>query len=71
MKKVRESKTIWINAIVAIVAILALLTPLMDTLVPEPEVKAKIAQVVVFVQGVLNVLLRVFFTKQPIGSDAI
>lgn len=70
MKNAIKSKTIWINTIVALVAVLSLFTPLLDTWVASPELKAQIAQTIVFAQGVLNIVLRVFFTKEPINTDA-
>lgn len=61
-KTVFQSKTVWLNAIVALLAIYDQIAPFIPA-----EWVPKIAAVV----GVLNILLRVFSTSKPVrlGSD--
>ena len=62
-KPVWQSKTVWVNAIVAILAIYDQIAPF----IPQ-EWLPKAAAVV----GVLNIILRVFATRTPIrlpGED--
>ena len=60
MKAWYESKTLWLNVITALIAVLTLLQ---DNPVIPPVAQPYILLVV----GVLNVVLRVWFTDQPIG----
>ena len=55
-----ESKLVWVNALSTIVAVLTMLSE--GSLVP-----AESAPWVLFGVGVLNLVLRIWFTNTPIG----
>jgi hypothetical protein len=56
-----ESKIFWLNLLTAVAAILALLAdPSGDFVTPD------VAKWIAFAVAALNVVLRVFFTSQPV-----
>lgn len=58
-----KSKTFWVNVLVVLVAALGLAT---KELALTPEAM----QVITFLQGLINIVLRVFFTVEPVTSKA-
>ncbi len=64
MKAWFESKTVWVN-------IIAMLVMVLDLASRQPFIPAQYVPVLVFVIGVLNVVLRVWFTEQPIDAALI
>lgn len=61
-KPIYLSKTVWLNVITTLIAVLTLMTE--GNLVP-PEYVPWILMVV----GILNVILRVWFTEEPIKRN--
>jgi hypothetical protein len=62
MKKLLGSKTVWLNVVTLFIGIVALSQGM-----PEFE---QYAPWLVFVSGILNLILRVFFTSTPITTFA-
>lgn len=61
IKNFWESKTFWLNLITAVIMIL-------DLLVQQPFIPPSYLPIIAFVVGVLNVILRVWFTDTGIAS---
>jgi hypothetical protein len=59
MKSWYESKTVWVNVITTVLAVLALLPE--GGLVPPQAVPY-----ILLVDGILNVVLRIWFTDKPV-----
>lgn len=62
MKKIISSKAVWLNVVTLLIGVVALSQGM-----PEFE---KFAPWLVFISGVLNLILRVFFTNAPITTYA-
>lgn len=62
-KKWYESKTLWFNMFSMVAGFIAIV----QGVVTDPEILASL----VLVNGLVNVILRVFFTVVPVGAYAI
>lgn len=71
MKSILSSKTVWLNLIATAIAALAMIPSLISGLHMSPHAASVIIQTDVFVTGVLNLILRVFFTSQPLTVTAL
>lgn len=69
MKKWYQSKTVVANIITAIVALCALIPSLISDLGVSAENAKMILASVLFVSNALNILLRMFFTKETISNQ--
>jgi hypothetical protein len=64
MKSIFESKTVWLNIIAFILLVLAL--PQFISVIPAVWIPY-----IALITAVLNGILRIFFTSQPITATAI
>ncbi len=62
-----KSKINWLGIILTLIGALQLVQegPLLDTLIPDQDTRAKVSAVVLFLGGILTVVLRSFFTYRP------
>lgn len=61
VKNFWESKTFWLNIITAIIMVL-------DLLVQQPFIPPNLLPFIAFAVGVLNIVLRIWFTDTGIAS---
>lgn len=71
MKKTIKSKTIWFNILSLLAGTTTLFTPLLDAWIVDDEIKIKVLAGIIFVSGLLNMILRQFFTstKLSVGGE--
>lgn len=60
MKAVYRSKMVWVNGLTTLVALLTLLQD-------NPVIPAEAQPYILLAVGVVNVVLRIWFTEEPIG----
>ena len=68
MKTIGSSKTVWLNVITTIIAILGFIPQFVSGIGISQHTADVITKVTLLVAGTLNIILRVFFTNQPIGD---
>lgn len=69
MKNTLKSKTIWFNILSIIVGMATLYTPLIDAWITDDVVKVKVLQSIIFINGVVNLVLRRFFTSEKLTES--
>ncbi len=62
-----KSKINWLGIVLTLIGALQLVQegPLLDTLIPDQDARAKVSAGVLFLGGILTVVLRSFFTYRP------
>ncbi len=62
-----KSKINWLGIVLTLIGVVQLVQegPLLDTLIPDQDTRAKVSAGVLFLGGILTVVLRSFFTYRP------
>ena len=69
MKNQLKSKTVWFNVVSLLLFVIQVSTDALGSFGVDEALKLKIMAIAGIVMGIGNYILRVFFTKESIGSE--